>query len=82
MKALLSRPQRPAEPVTCFRLQEVLCDLRSILQRQRGGKDDRKMNREGEKKGKPARALMGAADWGSSHGGNGAGMGFNCDVSI
>lgn len=46
IKALLSGPLRPAEPVTCFRLQEVLCDLTSILQKQRGGRDDRKVNGE------------------------------------
>lgn len=54
IKALLNRPLRPAEPVTCFRLQEVLCDLRSILQKQRGGKDDRKVNGEqGERASSP-----------------------------
>lgn len=52
IKALLSRPLHPAEPVTCFRLQEVLCDLRSTLQKQRGWKDDRKVNGEQGEKGK------------------------------
>lgn len=84
MKALLSRPPHPAEPVTCFRLQEVLCDSRSILQRQHGGKDDRKMNREeGKKAGvrQPGLWCVAGADWGISSGWKWTEMGFNCDRS-
>lgn len=52
--------------MTCFRLQEVLCDLTSILQKQRGGKDDRKVSGEqGERVSRPqseCAALAGGPD--------------------
>lgn len=45
---------RPAEPVTCFRLQEVLCDLGSISTDRVLRKTTRKMNRGGGKEGTAA----------------------------